>query len=505
MGVVIQVESEPRLLYHSPCVPQGPPGRGTVNINDRGVIMAGIVAYGAYIPWLRLERKLIAESWGIPGAPGEIAIANFDEDVVTMAVEAGRDCIQDEPSGVGGLYFASTTTPYVEKSSATLMASVLDIERESAIADFGASLGCAVTALLSAANAVDSGAADSVLVAASECRLARPKTADEQTWGDGAGAVLVGKADVIAEIKGVYSSYGDESVGVWRLPGEKLDRESNPRWHSANVFVPDIATAVKEAIGKFGVAPDDIAKLVISAPDFRTHQQVAKALRIKDPGKVQDALFAFVGGCGAAQPLMMLAGALEEAAPGDKILVAAGGDTYDVVLLEVTDKIEDLPARRGIKGHIGSKHNLESYAKYLGYKELVPVEPEDNSSSAIQMWRDRKSVLPLYGKKCEACETVYFPPRRVCPNCYEYDRNIDWKLARKGTLWNFIDDNLAPSPEPPTTLTITDLEGGGRIFLQMTDREVAATELGMDVELTFRIIHDGGGFHNYFWKTRPVR
>jgi len=121
------------------------------------------------------------------------------------------------------------------------------------------------------------------------------------------------------------------------------------------------------------------------------------------------------------------------------------------------------------------------------------------------MWRDRKSILPLYGRKCEACDLVYFPPRRVCPNCHAYDKNVDWKLARKGKLWNFIDDNLAPSPEPPTTLTITDLDDGARIFLQMTDREVSSTELGMDVELTFRKIHDGGGFHNYFWKIRPVR
>ena len=482
-----------------------PEGRATVEINDQGVIMAGIVAYGAYIPWLRLERKLMAESWGIPGAPGEIAIGNFDEDAVTLAVEASRDCIADDPAGVGGLYFASTTAPYAEKASSTLIASVLDLAKESMTADFGASPGCAIAALLSAANAVDSGAADSVLVAASEYQVARPKTADEQTWGDGAGAVLVGKDNVIAEIKGIYSSYGDESMGTWRLPAEELKRESNPRWHSANVFIPDITTAVKEAIAKFGVGPEDISKLVVMAPDFRSHQQVAKALGIKDPSMVQDALFAFVGGCGAAQPLMMLAGALEEASPGDKILVAGGGDTYDVVLLEVTDRIKELPARRGIKGHIGSKHNLDSYAKYLSYKDLVSLEPEDNSSSAIQMWRDRKSILPLYGRKCEACDLVYFPPRRVCPNCHAYDKNVDWKLARKGKLWNFIDDNLAPSPEPPTTLTITDLDDGARIFLQMTDREVSSTELGMDVELTFRKIHDGGGFHNYFWKTRPVR
>ena len=129
--------------------------------------MAGIMAYGAYIPWLRLERKLIAESCGIPGAPGEIAVANFDEDSITMAVEAARDCIQDDPEGVGGLFFASTTAPYATKSSATVVAAVLDLDGASATADFGASLGSALTALIAAAGAVDSGSAESVLVAAS--------------------------------------------------------------------------------------------------------------------------------------------------------------------------------------------------------------------------------------------------------------------------------------------------------------------------------------------------
>jgi hydroxymethylglutaryl-CoA synthase len=466
--------------------------------------MAGIVAYGAYIPWLRLERKLIGEAWGIPGAPGEIAVANFDEDSITLAVEASRDCIQDEPEGVGGLYFASTSPPYVDKSSATVVAAVIDLADNAMTADFGASLGAGVAALLAAVNAVDSGAADSVLVTASECRLAMPRTADEQTLGDGAAAILIGKGDAIAEIKGIYSSY-DEALCTWKLPGDILPRESNPRWYTANAYIPAIAGAIKAAVGEFGVNPDDISKVVLAAPDFRTHQQIAKALKMKDPAKVQDALFAFVGGTGCAQPLMMLAAALAEAAPGDKILVAGGGDTFDVVLIEVTDKIKALKPRRGVSGHLSSKKNLDSYAKFLARKELVDTEPFDNSSSAIQMWRDRKSVLPLYGKKCESCQTVYFPPRRVCPDCHTYDKNVDHKLAKKGKLWNFIDDYLTPSPEPPTTLTISDLEGGGRIFLQMTDRNVEDTELDMDVELVFRKIHDGGGFHNYFWKIRPVR
>lgn len=220
--------------------------------------MAGIVAYGAYIPWLRLERRLIAEAWGSPGAPGEIAVGNFDEDSITMAVEAGRDCIQDEPEGVGGLYFASTSPPYAEKSCATIVGSVLDLVPVSVTADFGLSLSAGISALVAAAAAVDQSVAPSILVTASECRLPEPKTADEQTFGDGAGAVLVGTSDIIAEIRGIHASY-DEMIATWRLPEDRTVRD-NSRFYVAKGYVPALLAAFNGAAEKFGVSPDEIAR-----------------------------------------------------------------------------------------------------------------------------------------------------------------------------------------------------------------------------------------------------
>jgi len=467
--------------------------------------MAGIVAYGAYVPKLRLERKLIAQSWGIPGAPGEIAVCNFDEDSLTMAVEAGRDCILDDPSGVGGLYFASTSGPYQEKACSTLVASVLDLPQDAVTADFATSLSAGMGALVAAVGAVNDGIAESILVTAAECRVPEPKTADEQTLGDGAGALLIGTRDVIAEIKGMDTHY-DEIMGSWRTADDRRLREGNSRFFTSKGYAPGMAAALKAASEKFGVTAADLSKVVYAAPDFKSHQGISKMLGIKpDEGKVQDALFAFVGGCGCAQPLMMLAAALEDAKPGDLILAAGAGDAYTVLLLEVTDAIEKLPPRRAVSGHVGSKQYLDSYARFLSFRELLALEPIENSSSLIQMWRDRKAVYPLYGKKCRKCETVYFPPKRVCPDCRTYDENDDIKLQKKGKLFDFIDDYLYPTEAPPTTLTISDLDGGGRIFLQMTDREVGEVELEMDVELVFRRIHEGGQFHNYFWKTRPVR
>ncbi len=61
--------------------------------------MTGITAFGAYIPRRRLQRKAVAQAnaWFAPnlagGAKGERAMANWDEDALTMAVEAARDCL----------------------------------------------------------------------------------------------------------------------------------------------------------------------------------------------------------------------------------------------------------------------------------------------------------------------------------------------------------------------------------------------------------------------------
>ena len=55
---------------------------------------AGIHAFGGYVPRLRLQRRVIAEAnaWFNPALKalgrGERAVAGWDEDSITMAVEA---------------------------------------------------------------------------------------------------------------------------------------------------------------------------------------------------------------------------------------------------------------------------------------------------------------------------------------------------------------------------------------------------------------------------------
>ena len=88
--------------------------------------MIGIRGFGVHIPSYRLSAQTLAAVWG-GGGGGERAVANHDEDSLTMAIEAGLAALGERPGrDLDGVVLASTTPPYAEKSLAALAATVLD-------------------------------------------------------------------------------------------------------------------------------------------------------------------------------------------------------------------------------------------------------------------------------------------------------------------------------------------------------------------------------------------
>ena len=163
--------------------------------------MAGISAFGAYVPRYRLG----AETGGWESA-GQRSIANFDEDSVTMAVAAAIDCLKGhEREDIDGLLFATTTPPYAEKQCASIIATALDLRRDIFTADITGVLRAGTTALKSALDSVAAGSAKHVLVVASDTRQGAPKGETERNSGDGAVAFVISKERIIAEQAGAHT------------------------------------------------------------------------------------------------------------------------------------------------------------------------------------------------------------------------------------------------------------------------------------------------------------
>ncbi len=470
--------------------------------------MIGIKSIAAYVPYFRLNRSELARAWKGGSIGGEKAVANFDEDSLTMAADAGKFCLRDwSREEVGALFFASTTPPYGEKSSASILSAVLDLPRETFTMDLTDSLRSGTSAFLAALNGIQQGPMKEALILTADCRLGRAGSEIEQVGGDASAAVLLGTSNLLATFEGVYT-FSDPFIDFWRQEDEVFINSWEDRFIKQYGFTRVVIEGLKGLLKKYELTLADFAKVIIPAPDPRTLQDVVKQLGLK-PNQVQDPLFANIGNAGAAQAFLMLAAALEEAKGGDRLLVANYGDGCDLLIFRATEQVEQIRGKTYLANFLNSKNALENYEKYLIFKGTVEKEPFRRpapDTSLPVLWRDRKSVLALYGGKCKKCGTPHYPLQRVCFGCKTKDQFEEVRLAdRRAEVYTFTKDNLYGAIDPPLVMTVVEIDGGYRIYCQMTDRDPEKIKVGMPVEMTFRKLHEARGLYNYFWKCRPLR
>ncbi len=480
--------------------------------------MAGNVSYGAYVPMLRIDRKTIAGGIGwlgtAPRLPGERAVANHDEDSLTLAVAAAADCLKGlDRDDVDDLHLATTTSPYRERQGAVMVSTALDLRADIRTADFTNSIKSGTTSLLAAFDTVKAGSARNVLVCASDCRQGKAGSAQEQSCGDGAAAILVGDGDAIATLEGFHSlSY--DFVDYWRTDADRYDRLWEDRWIrdiGYSRFIPETITGLLQ---KCGLTIKDFAKVVYPGIYPREHGAIGKKLGA-EPEQIQEQIFTTVGDTGAAYPLMMLVAALEDAKPGDRIMVVSYGNGCDALCFQVTENVGKLKDRRGIKGHLASRKELGSYEKFAAFRDVLVVDTgrrgEDVGATQMStLWRERRMVLGLCGSRCRRCGTPQFPRQVVCanPDCGAVGEMDTYRFSdRTGNLFTFTGDSLAPSPNPPAIYGVVTFEGGGRYTFDLTDCDLDSVEVGMPVEMSFRRKYRDPhrGVHGYFWKATPQK
>ncbi|TFG94530.1 MAG: hydroxymethylglutaryl-CoA synthase family protein [Myxococcales bacterium] len=440
--------------------------------------MAGIVSYGAYLPRTRLPFALVAGRPAKEGGP-ERTVAWNDEDALTMAVAASASCLRGlDRSSVDGVLFASTTHPFREKQGAALLARVLDLPREVRTADYSGSLRAGLQALRGAIDAVAAGSSRRVLVVASDCRLAAPGSGLETKLGDGAAAFLVGDVDCVASFETAYA-VADEIVDVWRAEGDRFVHS----WEDRFVLQEGYAPREKPAHG---------------LDDARSHGEVCRTLRIPAE-RVQDPLFGRVGDAGTAFAPLLLAASLETLRPGERVIVAGYGDGAEALSFQASAQIEKLEPRRGVSWHLARRRAAKSYDRYLKARGLQTREyepPRDQGLSATVHHRERDEDLSFCGQRCRRCNAVQFPMQRVCETCFAKDDFERVRLAdRVGKLVTYTFDFFFPTTDPPTIVTVTEVEGA-RVHIQLINVSPEDVKLDMPVEFSFRRIHESGGSPN---------
>uniref|UniRef100_A0A7C4W6X0 SDR family NAD(P)-dependent oxidoreductase n=1 Tax=Desulfatirhabdium butyrativorans TaxID=340467 RepID=A0A7C4W6X0_9BACT len=481
--------------------------------------MIGITSFGAYIPRLRLNRMAVyqAMGWFAPAlalaAQGERSMCNWDEDSITMAVAAGRDCLKGiDKKALDAVYLASTTLPFADRQNAGVVAAALRLHPQVLTADITSSQRAATTALITALDAVRGGSKRAVLVAASDKRETKAAYFYELWFGDGAAAVCVGDENVIAEFKGSYSVARD-FVDHYRGALNPYDYTWEERWARDEGYAKIIPEAVRGLMDKLGITMNDVDKLAFPCLFKAEHRNIANMLGAS-PEKVVDTLFDVCGETGCAHSLMMLVSALENAKPGDRILAAGFGQGCDALYFQVTEAITKLPRRNGVSGSLAQKKTTDNYMKFLKFRNLIQTEMGIRAEAPTQtamttLYRKNDMILGLVGGKCRECGTPQFPKMDVCvnPECRAVHTQEDYEFADvPAKIKTFTGDLLAVSVDPPAKYGMIQFEGGGRFMADFTDCDLEELQVGLPMVMTFRKRSEdkNRGFVNYFWKAMPA-
>jgi hydroxymethylglutaryl-CoA synthase len=456
----------------------------------------GILSYGAYLPYHRLDRSEIRPVAGTGGGKGSRTVASYDEDATTMAVAAARTALAAAPDGLDlrSLWFATVAPPYLDKTNATAVHAALRLAADAPAYDVNGAVRSAVGALW-AGMATGRPA----LVVGSDLRTGRPGSADEAAGGDAAAALVVGTDDhgpLVAEVVGTGSAT-EEFLDRWRTPGDTGSKLWEERFGEGRYLALG-TRAWDDALKAAGLVADQVDRLVIATSHGRAAVALGRKLGLGD--RLAPGLDASVGFTGAAQPALLLADALDRADAGQVVALLVLADGADVVVLRTTEALAAHRPTPSVADQIATGGPVP-YGKVLTWRGYLPVEPprrpEPARPSASAAGRSRDWKFGFVGSEDDEGQ-VHLPPSPE-------DDAARPMADATGTIVTYTIDRLAYSPSPPVIFAVVDFDGGGRLPVELTDVDPDDVAIGDRVEMTFRKLFTADGIHNYFWKARPTR
>lgn len=455
---------------------------------------------GGYLPMLRLDRAAAAKALRFAGlggrGAGRRAVAGWDEDPLTLAVEAARGL-----SHADRLLFASTSAPFFDRSQATLAASALGLPESVRTNDVSGSRRCAVGALLDAL--LGSGEA---IVTAGEKRPTRPGSAQQFSYGDGGAAVrigaaggakMIGHASVSHDLIDSYTSRESPTPYAYE---ERFVRETAAR----HVIVP----AIRAALAAAGIEGGAVTHAAVHEPLAGMWRDIAKPLGITVANHAET-LTAAAGDLGAAHALYALALAFAVAKPGDVVLLAGFGSGCDALLFEMTGPIPgaDAAAAMLTEGQV-----LQDYVRFLSLAGSIDLDfgvraEFEQKAQATVVERYGRDTIGFVGGR-DSTGNVQFPKSNVPvrPGADGPESLEDVRLADcAARLASVTADRLNYTPDPPFWFGLVQFDNSARVLMELTDADPAGFAVGDRLRMRLRIksVDRRRGFRTYFWKAAP--
>ncbi len=341
----------------------------------------GIIGYGAYVPRYRLPASEISRIWhgGLSLEPiQEKSVPGIDEDVITMSVEASRNAIARagvQPNQIRAVWVGSESHPYAVKPTSTIVAEALGIVPYTQAADFEFACKAGSEAMVAAMAMVGSGMGDYGLAIGMDTAQAKPGDALEYTAAAGGAAYLIGPGEEsLAEIEGALS-YVTDTPDFWRRENQKYP-EHGGRFTGQPAYFKHIKNAVEGLLDELGKTPGDYAAVIFHQPNTKFPRRAARELGFT-PAQLEKGLLApRIGNTYAGSSLIGLTAVLDQAQPGEWILMASfgSGAGSDAISMQVTEKILDRQNKAMLTEDYIQRRTEIDYAQYARMRGKITLK-----------------------------------------------------------------------------------------------------------------------------------
>jgi len=338
----------------------------------------GIAGYGAYVPRYRLPGSEVDRVWtdGRGGSPiKEKAVPGPDEDTATMSVEAARNALARagvEAAAIRAVWVGSESHPYAVKPTSTIVAEAIGAVPATQAADWEFACKAGTEAFQAAIGFVGSGMADYALAIGMDTAQGRPGDALEYTAGAGGAAYILGPAEVsLAVVEGSFS-YVTDTPDFFRRPYQHYPQHGS-RFTGDPAYFKHVLASSRQLMDALGTTPADYAAAVFHQPNPKFPERAAKILGFKPEQTQAGLLCPMVGNTYAGSSMLGLTSILDEAQPGDRLLLVSfgSGAGSDAISLRVTDRIGERRGRAPRTRAYVERRKAIDYGMYVRYRKKL--------------------------------------------------------------------------------------------------------------------------------------
>lgn len=354
-------------------------------------MVSGIVSYGIYIPRYRILPESIGAVWGQDGKRMGESLGVYsksvpapDEDAATIAVMSSRRALARtniDPQKIGAIFVGSESHPYAVKPTATIVSEAIGAAPYLTAADLEFACKAGTAGLQAALGLVERPnekmPVEYAMAIGSDTSQGAPGNTLEYSASAGGVSFLVGKEEVIASIR-YTASFTTDTPDFWRREGMKYPSHAE-RFTGVPAYFRHVQACADKVMKDMGMEASDYDYAAFHQPNGKFPVNIARKLGFNKEQITPGLWTPKIGNTYSASMMMGVAGILDIANPGDKVLAVsygsgAGSDGFHI---EVTDQINRYPKDRApLVAEEAEKGKIIDYSTYIKFREKIKMEGE---------------------------------------------------------------------------------------------------------------------------------